>query len=315
VEAVVRHYFSDGISIIRKTLLGVSSHEFLAYTSGLLDPGGRWWRAPRLYLAAEDGAGRWHIFIEDLAPLRRPTSADALAAAARAIGEMNGAHLSDDTLIARFPWLCDSERHAAAFVRPKWATKRLTGKFDDDLTERVARTLHTLADHESELSQAHRGLPRTFSHGDANINNVAVAGQSARRDERVALFDWSMCRVAAVAADLGNLLGVPGPRIPPSAVDLCLRSYREGMAATAATTPSAEQIAFGYRHRLVSFSLRRQLELLPSTTRPVGRFATMRDTAALAWSGRRRSRVAANLTRLCDEAELLLAFAHGRRCH
>jgi hypothetical protein len=307
VEAVVRHRLSDGTSMIRKTLLGVAPREVLAYRSGLLAGGGRWWRAPRVYLAEEEEDGRWHLFLEDLGPIRRPSSAAALSVAARALGEMNGAHVGDETLARRHEWLAAATRRALPFVRPRRAMQRLTGVIDDDLTRRVGRTSRVLVENEAVLTRVHSDLPTTFCHGDANPSNVVV--DHALRDHCVALFDWSVCGLDAVATDLGSLLAVPGAPIDPAVVERCLRAYSEGLATSAASpVPSAEALEYGYRHRFVTYSLRRQLALLPSTPRPAGRVGRLRDSATLAWSGRRRSRIGANLTRWCDEADALLAL-------
>jgi hypothetical protein len=87
VEAVVRHHFGDGRTLIRKTFRGTAPREVLVFRSGLLDAGGCWWRAPRLYLAEEEGTGRWHLFLEDLGRTHWSCSPTALAAASHALGE------------------------------------------------------------------------------------------------------------------------------------------------------------------------------------------------------------------------------------
>jgi hypothetical protein len=261
VEAVVRHHFGDGRTLIRKTFRGTAPREVLVYRSGLLDAGGCWWRAPRPYLAEEEGTGRWHLFLEDLGRTHWSCSPTALAAASRALGEMNGRWLADRSLIERWPWGSETPRRLGRFVRPQ--RRQLTGVLDDELAGRVLRTLAALAEREVELVQAHAGLPTTFCHGDAVPSNLLVG------EGRVVLFDWSVSGLGAVGTDVGSLLSIPGPGVSDEVVGRCLRAYREGIGAK--DRASADEIELGYRLWFVSRSLRRQLaHLPPASPRRIG---------------------------------------------
>ena len=301
VDVVVRHDLTNGRTMVRKSLLGDAPRELLAYESGFLATGDQWWRAPDLYFAARDGADGWHLFFEDVAPIARPRTATAMITAARALGQMNGAHVGDPGLGTRWPWIADSGR-SLRFARPRWADARLKDVVDDDVRRRVRRTLAVLVSHEAMLSDAQAELPRTFMHGDAVPSNVSVGR------ERVVLFDWNACGRGPVGTELGYLLCVPGAALDPTVVERCRQAYQDGLASVASQLPTAAEVELGYRYRFVTLSLRLQLALLPSTPRPSGRVARVRDLAILTWSGRRRSRVEANLTRICDEAEALLAL-------
>jgi hypothetical protein len=213
---------------------------------------------------------------------------------------MNGTRAGDLTLEICSPWLAD-DRRRLRFARPRRADAHLAGVVDDEVRTRVHATLTALIDNEEALTAAHRALPTTFCHGDAVPNNISVGGVPT------ILIDWQACGRGAVGNDLGDLLRVPGLEFGPVEVARCQAAYREGVAATAPSAPARDEIDFGYRHRFVTLSLRRQLLLLPAPA-PSGRAAALRAAAVRAWSGRRRSRVTANLHRICDEAQALLAL-------
>jgi hypothetical protein len=301
VDVVVRHHLSDGRTMIRKSFLSAEApRELLAYQAGLLtSPDGNW-RAPALYFAARDGGALWHLFFEDVGTTLRPRSEATMVIAARALGHMNGTYAGDPDLAARTPWIAD-RRRSPRLARPRWTDARLRGVVADEVRTLVRHTAAELVAQEEALSRAWAGLPRTFSHGDAVPNNVSVGS------EPVLLFDWSSCGRSPVGTDLGYLLGLPGAPLSTSAIDRCREAYRGAMTAAAPGCAGDEDIEFGYRYRFVTLSLRNQLNLLPPA-RPDGRLARARDLVITTWDGRRRARVEANLIRICDEANALLAL-------
>jgi hypothetical protein len=113
-------------------------------------------------------------------------------------------------------------------------------------------------------------------------------------------------RATSTPSSFGEQLSLPGRALDPTAIERCRAAYRDGVADTAPTPPTQAEVDVGYRHRFVALSLRVQLLSLPGPQRS-GRTAELRDAAARAWWGRRRSRVTANLHRVCDEAHALLA--------
>lgn len=304
VDVVVRHHLADGRSMIRKTLRGPAPIEVLAYQSGLVDGRDRIWRAPQLYSLEKEGTRTWHLFLEDLGEISRLESPHEVVTAARALGEFNAAHLGEQTLATRFPWLVPPPPTHSTFSQPGYARRRLMGVVDDTIVTRVRRTLAVLHAHRGTLSKLYSALPVTVCHGDANTANMAI------RDGVLVLIDWATCRLAPVGTDLAYLLGLSNRAVldQPSLVRECLDAYRQGMAAVARPAPTEQEIELGYRHRCVSHSFRRLLNRLPAM--PVaGEYDPQRD-APLA-PDPQQTRLEAHLTRLCDESDALLSHAEG----
>jgi len=304
VDVVVRHHLADGRSMIRKTLRGPAPIEVLAYQSGLVDGRDRRWRAPQLYSLEKEGTRTWHLFLEDLGEISRLESPHEVVTAARALGEFNAAHLGEQTLATRFPWLVPPPPTHSTFSQPGYARRRLTGVVDDKIVTRVRRTLAVLHAHRGTLSKLYSALPVTVCHGDANTANMAI------RDGVLVLIDWATCRLAPVGTDLAYLLGLSNRAVldQPSLVRECLDAYRQGMAAVARPAPTEQEIELGYRHRCVSHSFRRLLNRLPAMP-VVGEYDPQRD-APLA-PDPQQTRLEAHLTRLCDESDALLSHAEG----
>jgi len=298
VEAVVRHHLPQGVTMIRKTIRAEPGREIRVYRSGVLDGGGRWWRSPRLYLAEREAPERWHLFLEDVGRCTPPRSRQHFLAAARALGELNGARITGRGPTGHRAWRGAHDRRPVSFARPHWARRRLSGVVGDLVRSRVELTLEALATNEQRIAAAVADLPTAFCHGDPHPRNLCTG------TGRVVLLDWGAASLAPVGTDLGHLLGVPGRAVPPELVAECLAAYRAA-ADVAGAALSARDVELGYRSRFVSNSIERQLIQLPKA-RPAGRLARLGDAARLAWTGQRRSRIESNLHRGCDEAEALL---------
>lgn len=301
VDVVVRHHFSDGSTMIRKTLRGAEPREVMTYRSGLLANGGRWWRAPRLHHLVEEPAGTWHLFLEDLGRVRPITSPAVLVRSARALGELNAAHDADAALIDRHPWLAPVARRSVAPGHYTDLADTLLHSIDGVVARRVIRTLEALSAESTRLDAMVRELELVWSHGDAHPDNIA------ERAGTMVLVDWTACRIAPIGGDLGILLRVPNRTVAsnPWLVPACIDAYAEAMGVVRGTRPPAASVELGYRFRFVARSFRWQLARLPSA-RPEGGGRAMRHAASDVLTGRRQVAVEANFDRLCAEAEQLL---------
>lgn len=297
VDVVVRHHLTGGHSMIRKTLHGLTPIEVLAYQSGLIEAGGRWWRAPRLYALERDGPVTWHMFFEDLGEIHRLRSPTEAVAAARALGELNAAYLRDPTLASRFPWLVRPPSSRRPFVLPGFASRRLAGAVDPALAKRVRWTLRRLDARSDRLVRLWDALPVTLCHGGANTANVVM------HDGGIVLMDWSTCRLAPIGSDLASLLGRSSAAVRerPSVVRECLDAYAEAMAATVGSAPKLRRIERGYRYQLTAQSFRNVFKHLPV---PPGVDEGARSRRPLTPELRRR--LEAHLERLCDESDAML---------
>lgn len=148
-----------------------------------------------------------------------------------------------------------------------------------DRFSELHRRLHEL---EPALVQRLRSRPTTLCHGDAQAGNIVL---DAGNPGGVILIDWGFVQIAALGADLGDLLSLPHLAAGRHGLDpeACVDAYLRELAPD----PSDEHhIRQAYRHQLV--------------------FRSLRWCAARARVRGKQLR-AADVERICDAAEVLLA--------
>lgn len=305
VEALVRHTFDDGRSMIRKSAVGSPPREVLVRRSGVLGDGGPTWRPVRAYHIEEEPPRRWHLFLEDLGNAYRPRPGAEILRCARALGELGAMHAADSLLVQRHPWLADGTRRAAGIAAVDQVGRELDGVVDDEVCQLVDTALTRLHAHGKMLKRDVSALPPRFCHGDAHPGNLALLG------DRVVLVDWSFAFAGPLGTDLAFLVGLAdrARRVDSTFTPRLLAAFVEG-AGSVTGALDADAIELAFRHRFVVRSLRWQMSSVPPRT-PEHLSSRARAALGQAWSGRRRSRVESNLVQWCAESDALVRMVSG----
>lgn len=179
--------------------------------------------APAFYGAIEGDERAW-LWIEDVGDLAGDawTTADCYVAA-RHLGRMEGWYLANGDLPS-MPWLArDVLRQWADMLGiyggPLAGLAAAEGPFARLVPKIGRRAMGTLAAYLAEpagLLDALDGLPQTFSHQDANIDNLLLRAGQAGRPSLLAL-DWQLMGLSPAGAVIGQLLNSLGKAIAPSA--------------------------------------------------------------------------------------------------
>ena len=208
--------------------------EALAYQSGLLQrlPGGNL-LAPTCYEVQERPDGSMWLWMEDIKDdVHNPWPVEQYAAAARALGQFNGAYLSGQSIPAE-PWIPHNwlrmyVEHAAPmaeFIRKDPHHPVVQHMFPGDV---VAQVLAIWDEHEHIL-QLLESLPQVFCHQDAFRRNLF-----ARGGKTIAI-DWGYLGNAPVGAELVALVAASLGffEIPPDRVreldSMCFEGYLQGL--------------------------------------------------------------------------------------
>jgi hypothetical protein len=207
--------------------------EPLAYRSGALNDLTGLVVAPRCYdVCAQPDSSLW-IFMEDIhEEIGKPWSLDQYAAAARCLGEFNGAYLAGRPLpegewVAR-DWLRNYLQHAAPavdFIRKHPHDPLITSIFPGTT---LAQTL-AFWDLHPRLLKKLDTLPQAFCHQDAFDRNLFL------HHDQVVAIDWGYTGIAPVGAELTPLIaaaigmgGFPASRAR-ELDSACFMAYIEGL--------------------------------------------------------------------------------------
>lgn len=227
--------------------------EILAFRSGLLDDLSAGLAAPRCFATEERPEAVW-LWQEDVAGAgddRWPVARFALAA--RHLGRFSGRSLVAGPL-PEASWLSRTilraplDGHAAFWAGelPVHDQELLDRLFPGDLLDRSRRVW---GERHHLLALLDR-LPQTLVHGDADRRNLFARRDPAGADETAAI-DWAWLGVAALGADLINLVAASAlwfqadTRDLPALAEACLAGFGAGLAdAGWAGDPRLPQITF-----------------------------------------------------------------------
>ena len=192
---------TEGPELASPYLLDNGMRELSAYRSGLLADLPHAVRAPRLYGSHLDATGGITLWLEEVQhDGSRPLDAEAILAAARGLGEMNGrwlARASDE------PWLFTGwiDRHSQpkAVAQGLATLRREHPPIVARLGDRLARAA-MLVEQQGSLRTILESLPQTICHHDAVGANVFRDGAET------VLIDWESVGPGAVGADVASLL-------------------------------------------------------------------------------------------------------------
>lgn len=185
--------------------------EALAYQSGLLThlPGGI--RAPRCYAVQEQTDGVIWLWLEEIQAIPDAWSLGQHGAAARHLGQFNGAYLIGHPLPAAQPWMTwGRTRQWIDFTRPyversaQWAATPLGRRwFGRNSFDRMQR----LWTHIDPLLHAFERLPVCYCHHDAFCRNLLRRTRADGGQETVAI-DWALTGFGRIGEEIGVTLAV-----------------------------------------------------------------------------------------------------------
>jgi hypothetical protein len=246
VERVEGTLVDDGetvpFSVIRKVIRGGDDHlrawarEPDAYASGFLDSLDGI-SAPKLLVRRDDvdGAGAV-LWLEDVPNDPGPWSLERFELVARALGQLAAPFATGDRPMPQHPWLSSGWLEGWVSMAGS-SMAELERGIDDPMLRRlyppdvVEGLCRLWADHRRILGVLRRA-PAVVGHLDATPANTLVSGR------RVVLLDWAFTGHAALAEDLGSLIGAStlfaSPPVSPSDLPAistaALRGYLDGLA-------------------------------------------------------------------------------------
>jgi hypothetical protein len=223
---------------------------YLSDLDAVLPPG---MRLPKLHLLKDLGDERLALVLEDVLTAPEPWSATTFARAARLLGRLGVRMTRGDVLPAsasRVPGEVTT-RHYAGRVVPA-----VLPALADDSTWRhpllqahqpLRRDMRELGDRLPAILLALQSLPHLMTHGDASPQNLLVPRTAP---DTFVVVDWTLSGMAAVGADLGQLLvglahaGELSTADLPALRDVIIDAYTEGLAVEGMHV-DAQTVAYG----------------------------------------------------------------------
>lgn len=185
--------------------------EALAYQSGLLAQLPAGISAPRCYAVQEQADGAVWLWLEEIRSLPDAWSLAQHGAAARQLGQFNGAYLAGHPLPAAQPWMTwGRTRQWVDFTRPyiersaQWTNTPVGHRW---FGRNSFARMHRLWAHIDRLLCAFECLPVCYCHHDAFCRNLLWRTRADGNQETVAI-DWALTGFGRIGEEIGVTMAV-----------------------------------------------------------------------------------------------------------